>query len=65
VAALRTLLEFTTTCGDEFLSLLPETLSFVSEVMEDDHTEVVSLTHSLVRKLEELSGESMQEYLKR
>lgn len=50
--------------GEEFLSLLPETLPFISEVMEDDAEEVVAAAHALIRRMEDLSGESMQEYLK-
>lgn len=65
LAALRTLSEFALCAGDEFLSLLPETLPFLSELMEDDVAEVVTLCHAVIRKLEDLSGESMQEYLKR
>ena len=64
LAALRTLLEFSNAAGEEFLSLLPETLPYLSEVMEDDNGEVVALCHSVIRRLEDLSGESMQEYLR-
>ena len=64
-AAVRTLIAYATLSGGEFLSLLPETLPFVSELMEDDSQEVEALSHTLIRKLEDLSGESLQEYLKK
>jgi U3 small nucleolar RNA-associated protein 10 len=64
-AGVRTLITYATLAGSEFLSLLPETLPFVSELMEDDNREVEGLCHSLIRKLEDLSGESLQEYLKK
>jgi hypothetical protein len=64
LAALHTLQEFATCVGEEFLSLLPETLPFISEVMEDDAEDVVAAAHGLIRRLEDLSGESMQDYLK-
>ena len=65
IAAVRTVITYATLSGGEFLSLLPETLPFVSELMEDGNREVESLCHTLIRKLEDLSGESLQEYLKR
>ena len=65
IAAVRTVITYATLSGGEFLSLLPETLPFVSELMEDGNREVESLCYTLIRKLEDLSGESLQEYLKR
>ena len=62
-AALRCLIAFASVADGEFLSLLPETLPYVSERMEDDSREVEALCHALLRKLEDLSGESLQEYL--
>jgi hypothetical protein len=64
-AALRCLLAFASASGGEFLSLLPETLPYISERLEDDSREVEALCHALLRKLEDLSGESLQEYLKK
>jgi U3 small nucleolar RNA-associated protein 10 len=64
-ASVRTLIAFATVVGGEFLTFLPETLPFVSELMEDDSREVEALCHTLIRRLEDLSGESLQEYLRK
>jgi hypothetical protein len=50
--------------GEEYLLLLPECLSYLSELLEDDSTEVVTLTSEVIQNIEELSGESLDSYLK-
>jgi U3 small nucleolar RNA-associated protein 10 len=50
---------------EDALVLLPETIPFLAEAMEDGDAEVEQQTNVLVRKLEELSGESLQEFLTR
>jgi U3 small nucleolar RNA-associated protein 10 len=49
--------------GDEYLTLVPETLPFVVEVLEDMDEEVEAAARSLVTVLEGLLGESLNEYL--
>jgi len=49
--------------GEEFLLLLPECLPFLSELLEDDNSEVTEVTAALVRYIEELSGESLDQWL--
>jgi hypothetical protein len=39
-------------------------LSYLSELLEDDSTEVVTLTSEVIQNIEELSGESLDSYLK-
>jgi U3 small nucleolar RNA-associated protein 10 len=46
------------------LALLPETVPFVAELMEDDNIEVERLCQALIRQIEALSGESMENYLR-
>lgn len=49
--------------GEEYLTLVPETLPFVVEVLEDMDEEVEGAARSLVTVLEGLLGESLNEYL--
>ena len=48
---------------EEYLLLLPEALPFLAELLEDPEPTVVSATQRLIKKLEDLSGESLQQYL--
>jgi U3 small nucleolar RNA-associated protein 10 len=49
--------------GEEYLTLVPETLPFVVEVLEDTDEQVEAAARSLVAVLEALLGESLNEYL--
>lgn len=44
--------------------LLPETLPFLAELLEDAESAVEARAASVLRALEELSGESLADYLK-
>lgn len=48
---------------EEFLVLLPESLVFLSELLEDVELAVEARAKELVKQLEELSGESLEQYL--
>ncbi len=48
---------------EEFLVLLPESLPFLSELVEDVELAVEARAKELVKQLEELSGESLEQYL--
>jgi hypothetical protein len=43
--------------------LLPECLPYLSEALEDDDEEVTDVAASLLRFIEELSGEKLEHYL--
>jgi len=43
--------------------LLPETLSYIAELMEDQEQEVQQAVQLLIRTIEQLSGESLAHYL--
>jgi U3 small nucleolar RNA-associated protein 10 len=62
-AALQVTLALVERLGDEYLTLVPETLPFVVEVLEDMDEEVEGAARSLVAALETLLGESLNEYL--
>ncbi|GAB4814939.1 hypothetical protein N2152v2_001985 [Parachlorella kessleri] len=49
---------------EEYLVLLPETLPFLAELLEDAEGAVEARAAAVLRWLEELSGESLEEYLK-
>lgn len=49
---------------EEYLVLLPETLPFLSELLEDVETAVESRAQDILKQLEEISGEKLDEYLK-
>ncbi len=50
--------------GEEYILLLPECLPFISELLEDDNADVVACVRSAILSIEELSGESLDAYLK-
>lgn len=50
--------------AEEYLVLLPETLPYLAELLEDGEHEVEAGATELLRRLEKLSGESLAEYLK-
>ncbi|KAJ9073037.1 snoRNA-binding rRNA-processing protein utp10 [Entomophthora muscae] len=62
--ALKTLRAFYLRQKDSFLVLLPETIPFLAEVMEDDTEEVVRCTRDLILTIERFSGESLDKYFR-
>ncbi len=50
--------------SEEYLALLPETLPFLAELLEDAELAVEARAQALVRQLEQLSGESLEQYLR-
>lgn len=63
LVALQVLLATFTAVGEEYLSMLPESISYLSELMEDEKPEVVALCKRTIAYIEDLSGESLEEYL--
>jgi U3 small nucleolar RNA-associated protein 10 len=47
---------------EEYLVLLPETIPFLAELLEDTELMVVSKTQEVVKFLEDLSGEDLSQY---
>lgn len=48
--------------GGEYSMLLPESIPFLSELMEDDDEEVEAECHAVIRSLEKAVGEPLQKY---
>ena len=63
-AALRCAAALYVRLGLPYLALLPETVPFVAELMEDDNIEVERVCQALIRHIETISGESMENYLR-
>jgi U3 small nucleolar RNA-associated protein 10 len=49
--------------GEEWLSMLPEMLPFISELQEDDDEVVEKETHRWIVKIEGVLGESLDSML--
>ena len=49
--------------GEEYLVMLPESLSFLSELLEDRDPAVEGETRSILKFVEDLSGEELELYL--
>ena len=49
--------------GEDYLYLVPETLPFLAELLEDSNGQVERLAHELKKQVEELSGEGLDTYL--
>ena len=62
-AALRITQELFKTLGEDFMLMLPESIPFLSELMEDESEDVEALCQQLMKELEEISGEKLDEYL--
>lgn len=50
--------------GERYLVVLNDTLPFISEALEDEHHLVEAAAKEIVKKVETLTGETIQEYLK-
>ncbi|KAG8229733.1 hypothetical protein J437_LFUL007908, partial [Ladona fulva] len=62
LAGLATLLELGKQLGEDFLPLLPETVPFLAELMEDEEESVESATQSALNILSDVLGEPLQKY---
>ncbi|KAL8003681.1 putative U3 small nucleolar RNA-associated protein [Plasmopara halstedii] len=63
LAALVTVEKCYQVIGDEFLAMLPESIPFLAELMEDTNEEVERTCHRVIKQIEDISGESLDQYL--
>lgn len=49
---------------EEYVILLPEAMPFMAELLEDPELSIQNKTRKLLRQLEAITGESLDEYLK-
>ena len=62
--ALKTVHDCFELVGEEYLIMLPETISYLSELLEDKDTEVENLARTVKKMLEKMNGgESLDTYL--
>ena len=50
--------------GERYLILLNDTFPFLSEGMEDENHEVETTAKAIVARIEQMTGDSIHEYLK-
>jgi U3 small nucleolar RNA-associated protein 10 len=62
-AALKCEQDLTDRLGEEWLSMLPEMLPYISELQEDDDEVVENETHRWIVKIEGVLGESLDSML--
>ncbi|PNF34295.1 HEAT repeat-containing protein 1 [Cryptotermes secundus] len=62
LAALEVLCEMAHKLGEDFLPLLPETVPFLAELLEDEEEAVESACQKAVQDLEEVLGEPLKKY---
>jgi len=55
-AALKVIQEFYVQLKEDMMVLIPETIPFLSELMEDSDGEVEKLTHEVIRTMEQYLG---------
>lgn len=48
--------------GEDFMPLLPETVPFLAEMLEDEDEAAEKCAQNAVRTLEEILGEPLQKY---
>ncbi|MBA0732095.1 hypothetical protein Gogos_016206 [Gossypium gossypioides] len=63
VLGLRLVREFLEKLKEEYLVLLPETIPFLGELLEDVELPVKSLAQDILKEMETMSGENLREYL--
>lgn len=61
-SALQTFAAMVRRLGDDYVSLLPESVPFLAELMEDDRPEVEHLAQKVVQEMEQLLGEPLMKY---
>lgn len=62
IGALNALVEIARKLGEDFMPLLPETVPFLAELLEDEDEETEKLAQDAVRTLEEVLDEPLQKY---
>jgi len=62
IVSLKVLEEFYKRLGEEFLILLPETVPFLAELMEDENEEVEKLTQKVLNQIQQYLGEDISKY---
>lgn len=62
IIGMKTCVDIARKLAEDYESLIPETIPFLSELLEDDNYEVVQSCQNIIRELETIVGESLQRY---
>ena len=62
--ALEVICQLVERLQEEYVVMLPEAMPFMAELLEDPELAIQNRTRQLLRMLEEMTGESLDEYLK-
>lgn len=60
--ALKVCVEFASKLSEDYMPLLPETVPFLSELLEDENADVELQCQRSVQELERILGENLQKY---
>lgn len=52
------------TLRERYLIVLNDTIPFLSELLEDEHEQVETTAKRIVQRVEQMTGESINDYLK-
>ncbi|GLT39857.1 hypothetical protein SLA2020_140240 [Shorea laevis] len=63
ILGLRIVKQFLDNLKEEYLVLLPETIPFLGELLEDVELPVKSMAQDVLKEMESMSGESLRQYL--
>ncbi|XP_020886771.1 uncharacterized protein At3g06530 isoform X1 [Arabidopsis lyrata subsp. lyrata] len=63
ILSLRSVKQMLDNLKEEYLVLLAETIPFLGELLEDVELSVKSLAQDIIKQMEEMSGESLTQYL--
>lgn len=63
LCSLRTCVAFARLIGEEYQSLLPETIPFISELLEDENADVERGCQECIKELETILNDTIQKYL--
>ncbi|XP_010464226.1 PREDICTED: uncharacterized protein At3g06530 isoform X1 [Camelina sativa] len=63
ILSLRSVKQMLDNLKEEYLVLLAETIPFLGELLEDAELSVKSLAQDIIKQMEEMSGESLTQYL--
>ena len=58
------LLELIETLRERFMVLINDVMHFLANILDDENDEVGKISKQIILRLEEISGENIQEYLK-
>eukprot|EP00762_Andalucia_godoyi_P003088 ANDGO_01012.mRNA.1 Uncharacterized protein At3g06530 len=62
LASIRILDQLFERVGERYMAMLPETIQYLAELMEDSNTEIAGSVRALIRKIEKITGEDLQPF---